>query len=44
MAHKAMFTQVLLGEETNDPDLLAAESILMMALERKGNVYVQPHY
>jgi D-lactate dehydrogenase len=42
-SHEAMFSQMLLGEGTNDPDLLAAKSILTMALERKGNVYVQPH-
>lgn len=42
-SHEAAFTQVLHGEATGDPDLLAAQALIGMALERTGNVYVQPH-
>jgi D-lactate dehydrogenase len=42
-SREATFTKVLLGAGTDDPDLLAAAALVRMALERTGNVYVQPH-
>ena len=42
-SHEAAFAQALLGASSNDPDLLAAKALLRLALDRTGNVYVQPH-
>ena len=42
-SREAAFTEVLLGAATDDPDLVAAAALTRMALERTGNVYVQPH-
>jgi D-lactate dehydrogenase len=42
-SREAAFAKVLLGAGTEDPDLVAAEALTRMALERTGNVYVQPH-
>jgi len=42
-SREAAFTKVLQGAGTDDPDLVAAAALVRMALERTGNVYVQPH-
>jgi D-lactate dehydrogenase len=42
-SREAAFAKVLLGSGTDDPDLAAATAFVQMALERTGNVYVQPH-
>jgi D-lactate dehydrogenase len=38
-----VFSKVLTGEPTNNPDLLAAKEMLRRALDRSANIYVQPH-
>lgn len=42
-SREGAFADVLLGAATDDPDLVAAAALMRMALERTGNVYVQPH-
>lgn len=41
--NEAEFAKVLLGEGTENRDLLAARALVQKALERSGNIYVQPH-
>lgn len=40
---EAQFTKVLHGDETTDSDLLAAQVLISMSLQRTANIYVQPH-
>jgi D-lactate dehydrogenase len=41
--NESEFAQVLLGGSTVKKDVLAARALVQMSLERKGNIYVQPH-
>jgi D-lactate dehydrogenase len=38
-----VFSRVVNGEPTDDPDLLAAKEMLRRSLDRSANIYIQPH-
>lgn len=41
--NESEFTRLLAGEVVSGQDVKAAKSLVEMALERTGNIYVQPH-
>ena len=41
--NEAELAKVLLGDSLMEKEFLAAKTLVNMALERRGNVYVQPH-
>jgi D-lactate dehydrogenase len=38
-----VFSKVVNGEPTDNPDLLAAKEMLRRSLDRSANIYIQPH-
>ena len=38
-----VFSRVVNGEPTDDPNLLAAKEMLRRSLDRSANIYIQPH-
>ncbi|MCX5805075.1 MAG: hydroxyacid dehydrogenase [Proteobacteria bacterium] len=41
--NESEFARLLLGDAVKGTDLLAAQKLVNMSLERKANIYVQPH-
>lgn len=41
--NESEFAQALLGDSSKKKEFLAAQTLVNMSLERRGNIYVQPH-